>query len=224
MNYVFLTLELFFVFLIMIGFYKISKKDGLYLFIGLMSSILSVIMFKSIDILSFQVNLGLPIIVGLFICSNIIIQRFGYDEVKRIMFTSGIAYVSSVVIVSLLTLVFDSSSGLNLNDAFNSLFGYDIFNVRVFLGGFISIMVMLWCSSYIYYSIRRSKNVLWFSNIGTMLITGMIESIIFVVITYAGGYDFTLIFGMIVIRYLVKIVFGIIGLVPVYTIVKMRDK
>lgn len=66
-----------------------------------MSSIASIIMFKTIDLFSFQVNLGIPIIMGLFICNNIIIQRFGIDEVKRIMTTSGIAYVVVGIIVSL---------------------------------------------------------------------------------------------------------------------------
>ena len=104
------------------------------------------------------------------------------------------------------------------------IFGYDINNIRIFIGGFVSIMLMLWSSSYVYYYIRRSKNILWFSNIGTMLFIQMLESIIFVIISYIGEFDFTLLFGMIVIRYLIKIMIGMIGLIPVYTIVKMKDK
>ena len=52
----------------------------------------------------------------------------------------------------------------------------------------------------------------------------MLESIIFVLLGYLGDVSFTLIFGMIVIRYLIKIVISVIGLVPVYMIVKMKDK
>ena len=156
--------------------------------------------------------------------NNIIIQRFGIDEVKRIMTTSGIAYVVVGIIVSLLSLTINSDYVLTSNEIFNSLFGYDINNIRIFIGGFVSIMLMLWSSSYVYYYIRRSKNILWFSNIGTMLFIQMLESIIFVIISYIGEFDFTLLFGMIVIRYLIKIMIGMIGLIPVYTIVKMKDK
>ena len=165
-----------------------------------------------------------PIIMGLFICNNIIIQRFGIDEVKRIMTTSGIAYVVVGIIVSLLSLTINGDYVLTSNEVFNSLFGYDINNIRIFIGGFVSIMLMLWSSSYVYYYIRRSKNILWFSNIGTMLFIQMLESIIFVIISYIGEFDFTLLFGMIVIRYLIKIIIGMIGLIPVYTIVKMKDR
>ena len=212
MNYILILLEVIFTFFLMFIFYKVGKKNGLYLYMVLMSSIASIIMFKTIDLFSFQVNLGIPIIMGLFICNNIIIQRFGIDEVKRIMTTSGIAYVVVGIIV------------LTSNEVFNSLFGYDINNIRIFIGGFVSIMLMLWSSSYVYYYIRRSKNILWFSNIGTMLFIQMLESIIFVIISYIGEFDFTLLFGMIVIRYLIKIMIGMIGLIPVYTIVKMKDK
>lgn len=224
MNYILILLEVIFTFFLMFIFYKVGKKNGLYLYMVLMSSIASIIMFKTIDLFSFQVNLGIPIIMGLFICNNIIIQRFGIDEVKRIMTTSGIAYVVVGIIVSLLSLTINSDYVLTSNEVFNSLFGYDINNIRIFIGGFVSIMLMLWSSSYVYYYIRRSKNILWFSNIGTMLFIQMLESIIFVIISYIVEFDFTLLFGMIVIRYLIKIMIGMIGLIPVYTIVKMKDK
>ena len=181
MNYILILLEVIFTFFLMFIFYKVGKKNGLYLYMVLMSSIASIIMFKTIDLFSFQVNLGIPIIMGLFICNNIIIQRFGIDEVKRIMTTSGIAYVVVGINVSLQSLTINSDYVLTSNEVFNSLFGYDINNIRIFIGGFVSIMLMLWSSSYVYYYIRRSKNILWFSNIGTMLFIQMLESIIFVI-------------------------------------------
>ena len=72
--------------------------------------------------------------------------------------------------------------------------------------------------------LEEVKNILWFSNITSSLIVQMLESIIFVLLGYLGDVSFTLIFGMIVIRYLIKIVISVIGLVPVYMIVKMKDK
>ena len=182
MNYILILLEVIFTFFLMFIFYKVGKKNGLYLYMVLMSSIASIIMFKTIDLFSFQVNLGIPIIMGLFICNNIIIQRFGIDEVMRIMTSSGIAYIVVGIIVSLLSLTINSDYVLTSNEVFNSLFGYDINNIRIFIGGFVSIMLMLWSSSYIYYYIRRSKNILWFSNIGTMLFILMLDSFIFVIL------------------------------------------
>lgn len=223
MNLVYMFLEILFTFFLMFMFYKIWKKDGLYLYLSLMSAILSVVIFEVIDLFSFQINLGIPIVMGIFIVNNIIIQRFGIDEIKRIMLTTGISYVMPSVILSLLTLCSDSGYTLISNAIFNGLFGYKVFDIRTFIGGFL-IVFMLWVNSYFYYYIRRSKNVLWISNVVSSLIIQMLESIIFVVIAYLGDYSFPLIFGMIVIRYLCKIIISLMGIIPIYMIVKMRDR
>ena len=224
MNYLFILLEIIITFFLIFVFYKVGKKNGLYLYMILMAGITSVIMYKTIDLFSFQVNLGISAIMGLFVCNNIIIQRFGMDEIKRIIMSTSITYLLVGIIISLASLFSNSGYELISNDIFNGLFGYDVNNIRIYIGGFISIIVMLWSGSYIYYYIRRSKNVLWISNVGSMLFIQMLESILFIIIAYALDFNFTMLFGMIVIRYLIKIMIGIIGLVPVYAIVKMKDK
>ena len=138
MNYIYMLLEIIFTFFLMICFYKVVKKTGLYLYIVLMSSILSVVMFKVIDLFSFQVNLGIPIVMGLFICNNIIIQKFGIDEVKRIMATVSVSYMATIVIISILSITGDSGYNLISNEAFNGLFGYGSGNIRILIGGLLS--------------------------------------------------------------------------------------
>lgn len=224
MNYLYLLVEIILVFLLMVLFYKYGKKDGLFLYIGLMASIFSVIMFKTIDILSFQINLGLPIIMGIFMANNVIIQRYGLDEIKRIIYTFVFSYVFTIVILGLISLINPSDYNMGSSNSFDELFGYNLGNLRCFIGGLLSIGFMLWCNGEIYYYIRRSRNKLIFSNIGSILIVQFMESIIFVLISYLGLYDSILIFGMIVIRYLLKVIIGVFGLFPVYLVVKMKDK
>ena len=56
------------------------------------------------------------------------------------------------------------------------------------------------------------------------LIIQFIESIIFICVAYLGEYDFLIIFGMIIIRYLIKVIIGMVGLVIVYLLVNRRGK
>lgn len=81
---------------------------------------------------------------------------------------------------------------------------------------------MLWYNAYIYYYIRKNKNKYLFSNIGSMLIIQFIESIIFVLIAYIGTFDINMLFGMVVIRYLLKVIIGFISLIPVSIILKFK--
>ena len=222
MNYVYLLIEIVLVFLLMILFYKFGKKDGLFIYVGFMASILGIVMFKSIDILSFEVNLGIPIVIAIFSCSNVIIQRDGIDETSKIIKCFAIPYIIVIVIFNLVSLITSSDYNTITNGAFDSLFGYDLGNLRLVVGGLLSIGFMLWYNAYIYYYIRKSKNKYLFSNIGSMLIIQFIESVIFVLIAYVGSFDINMLFGMIVIRYLFKVVIGSISLLPVSIILKMK--
>ena len=224
MNFLYLLLGLLLIYLLMVLFYKIGKKDGLYLYIGLLSTILSIILVGSIDILSFQVSIGVPIVIGLFICSNIIIQRYGLDEVKRILYTFGVSYFVSFLMVSLVSLTFIKNYDIVSNDVYDLIFGYNLNNLRCVIGNFISMMIMIWIGSGIYYSLRKSKNMLIISNVITAFVISFIESLIFVLIGYIGNFSAIELFGMISIRYIFEIVVALIGLIPVYILVKFIDK
>lgn len=222
MNYIYLLIEVIFIFLIMMSFYKLGKKDGLFNYISFMSSILSIIMFKSINIFSFEADLGIPVLMALFVCSNIIIQRYGIDEVPKIIKSFAFSYIFTITILSITSLIGSSEYNLITNNTFNNLFGYNLENIRLIVSGLLSVGFMLWYNAYIYYYIRKNKNKYLFSNIGSMLIIQFIESIIFVLIAYIGTFDINMLFGMVVIRYLLKVIIGFISLIPVSIILKFK--
>ena len=223
MNYIYLLLEVLLIFIFMFLFYKYEKKDGLYIYLGLMSSILCIVLNGSIDIFSFQVSIGIPIIIGLLICSNVIIQRYGIDEVKRILYTYGISYIITFASISLVSLTFTNNIYISSNDTYNLLFGYDLNNIRCIIGSFISVMSMLWIGSGIYYSFRKSKNLLFASNIVTVFVVCFIESLVFVLISYIGSFSAIELFGMISVRYILYVVIGLLSIIPVYVLVKFVD-
>lgn len=220
MNIILLFIGIILVFGIMFLFYYIGKKDGLFLYIGLMSSILSLVIFKSIDILSFEINLGLTIIMGIFTASNIIIQKYGLDEEKKIISYFIIPFVSVYLISSMFSLIETNEFNLTSNDSYNYLFGYDLHNLRIAISSFISISLMLWMDGEIYYYVRKSKNNLLYSNIYTLFIVQFIGSLIFVFIAYTGIYDFMVFIGIVGVRYLLKVIIGAFSFIPIYLIVK----
>ena len=223
MNYIYLLIETIIVFLLMILFYRFGKKDGLFVYIGFMASLLSIILFKSIDVFSFEMDLGIPFIMGIFVCSNVIVQRYGKDEIKKIISSFALSYVIMVVVLTLTSLIYPSEYNTITNNSYNSLFGYNLDNLRLLVSGLLSIGFTLWYNAYIYYYIRKNKNKYLFSNIGSMLVIQFAESIIFIIISYVGVFGFDMLFGMIVIRYLFKIIIGFISLIPFMVALKMKS-
>lgn len=223
MNIICFLIEILVIYCLMLLFYHFGKKNGLFHYISLMGSILSFVIFKTISLFSFEINLGITIIVGIFTACNIIIQRYGLDEMKRIIFCFVIPFVSTAVVVSLLTLANCCVFDLNSIDAYDSLFGYNLDNIRYFVSCLVSISFMLWLDGEVYYAIRKSKNNLVLSNVGAMLIIQFIESFVFIFIAYMGVYDFLEIIGMICIRYILKILVSGVSVTPIYLLVK-KDK
>lgn len=224
MNYIVLITEILLTFFLIFLSYKMCKKDGLYLGIGLFSSILCVMLFKMINMFDFDVNMGIPFIVGILLLNNIIIHRYGFDETTRILRTFGIAYILTYMVIMITTLTIGSKYNLASNDSYNLLFGYDLSNIRYFVGGLLSIGMIIWMGSNVYDNIRKNKNNIIFNNVGSILVVLFIESIIFVSIAHIGNYTVVELFGMVVIRYLIEVVIGLLGLIPVYLIVKRKDK
>ena len=220
MNYIVLITEILLTFFLIFLAYKMGKKDGLYLGIGLFSSML----FKMINMFDFDVNMGIPFIMGILLLNNIIIHRYGFDEITRILRTFGIAYILTYMVIMITTLTIGSKYNLASNDSYNLLFGYDLSNIRYFVGGLLSIGMIIWMGSNVYDNIRKNKNNIIFNNVGSILVVLFIESIIFVSIAHIGNYTVVELFGMIVIRYLIEVVIGLLGLIPVYLIVKRKDK
>jgi len=223
MNYIYILIEVILVFLLMIVSYKVGKKDGLFTYLGFVSSMTSVVIFKSVDILSFEIDLAIPLLMGVFIVSNIIIQRYGIDEIKRIIKTFIFPYIVTIAILCLTSLMTGSEFNLLSNNIYDSLFGYNLDNLRLLVSAFLSIGFMLWYNAYVYYYIRKNKNKYLFSNIGSILIVQFIESVLFILIAYIGTFEFNMIFGMIMVRYLVKVVIGIISLLPFGIVLKMKS-
>lgn len=224
MNFIYILMETILVYLILLLFYKFGKKDGLFIYIGFMALFLGILMFKLCDFVGFPVSYGIPLIMGIFTANNIIIQRFGLDEIKKIIGYFVIPYCLVVLIICMGSLFTSSEYNIITNNSFDSLFGYNLVNLRCFIGGLLSIGFMLYLNGEVYYFIRRSKNKLLLSNVGSILVIQFIESIIFVFITYLGEYEFLVIFGMIIMRYLLKVIVGLIGLIIVYLLVNRRVK
>lgn len=224
MNYVILLVISLIVLSLIYLFYKINKKDGLYVCMALFSIFLGIISFRLINILSFDINVSIAVIVGILAINNVIIHRYGMDEVKRIIGTFIVTYAVACIIMLISTFMTSSEYNLISNENYNTLFGNNLDNIKYFIGSLVSICLLLYFDSSIYDYIRKNKNNIAFNNIGGMLISLLLESIIFVILTRIGSFNIVEIFGMIVIRYLMEVILGLISLLPIYWLVKKKDR
>lgn len=197
---------------------KKYKTDGLYVYAIIATFISCIMGLKQITILEkIDIPTGLGVTTSLIIAGNIITQKRGPQEIKT--------YIALILVTALVSCCFLNLSGLMessdynkyANKSYDSIFKY---NLRVYLGSIISIITAVWLSSKLYYEIKKIQNKILFSNIFSIIISELVETLLFVLIAYLfepgkSEIVFDIIF-CIIFRYIIKIGIGILGTIPIY--------
>ena len=200
-------------FLLLLILFKKYKIDGIYIFAILAISISCIMNLKTISIMNIGIPLGFGVTTSIILGANLITQKNGQEEIKN--------YILLIFISGLITLLFLNLSGMMSSSEYNYLANksYDnifTYNIRIYIALFLSIIISIWLSSNLFYTIKRLKNKIILSNIFSIIITEFFENIIFVLIAYLFDYNGIDIILCIVFRYVIKVLIGIVGTLPLY--------
>ena len=212
-NVILILAELIICYIAIILLNKKYKTDGLYVY-AIIATFMSCIMnLKKIDLMGVPVPIGFGVTTSLLIAGNIITQKRGPEEIKTYIILILVTSLVSCCFLNLSGLMESSKYNLYANDSYNSIFEY---NLRVYIAAIISIILSTWISSKIYYELKKIKNKIIISNVFSIVIAELIENILFVLIAYLFDYKVINIILCIILRYIIKMIVGIIGTIPVY--------
>lgn len=218
-NYIILITEMLLCYVFITILYKKYKTDGL-LSYSVTATIISTILSKQeIDILNTEVPLGMGITISLVIVANIITQNRGKDEVNNLLLLVLVTSLTSYCFLSLSGMINPSMINEYANKSYDSIFQY---NIRLYLANTISLLLSIYLSSRIYYSLKRIKNKIIISNVFSILIVEFVDNIIFIVISYLYIKEIPQIILALVLRYMIKTAMGLIGTIPIYIIKKIK--
>lgn len=212
-NLILIIAETLICYLSIILLYKKYKTDGLYVY-GIIATITSCIMIlKQIDLMSVTIPLGLCVTTSLIITGNIITQKRGPDELKTYIILVLITALLSCGIFSLSGLMESSQYNEYANKAYDSIFK---FNLRIYLALIISITTSIFLSSKLYYLLKRLQNKIIISNIFSIIIIELLENTIFTLLAYLFIQDAINVILILVFRYILKTIIGLLGTIPIY--------
>ena len=216
-----LILELIICTVAIIILYKNYHLVGLYAY-TIVSIILSCMMsFKMITIYNYDMNLGIIPLVTIFIVSNIIIQKNGPDETKKhLLLTVGILVISYIILL-LIKQMSASRIGLFTSASYNNIFDNSL---RIIFANAVTILYSLILNNKLYYYLKRMKNSIIISNIFSIIIIQFIASILFGVIAYTFIKEPIDIIKIIMIRYLVSLMVGLVGTIAIITTKYIKEQ
>ena len=209
-----LIIELIICIIAIVILYKNYHLVGLYAY-TIMSIILSCMMsFKMITIYNYDMNLGIIPLVTIFIVANIISQKIGPEETKKHLLLTVVVLTVSYIILLLIKLMSASKIGLFTSASYNNIFDNSL---RIIFANIVTILYSLILNNKLYYYLKRMKNNIIISNIFSTIIIQFISSILFGIIAYTFIKEPIDIVKIIMIRYLVSLVVGLVGTIAIIT-------
>lgn len=214
-----LCIELVICLITLIIVYKAFKIPGLYAY-SIVSFILSNIMsLKVITLYNFDINLGIIPFVSVFIASNIIIQKKGPEEIKKLILILISSSIISYLLIFMVNLLDSSNINLFTNKSYDNIFTG---SERIYFANIVTMLYSLILNSKLYYYLKRIKNKIWISNLFTSIIIEFITSLLFPVLAYALIKEPIDIIKLIIIRYLISLITAIFGTIPIYITNKIK--
>lgn len=216
-----LIIELIICIIAIVILYKNYHLVGLYAY-TIMSIILSCMMsFKMITIYNYDMNLGIIPLVTIFIVANIISQKIGPEETKKHLLLTVVVLTVSYIILLLIKLMSASKIGLFTSASYNNIFDNSL---RIIFANIVTILYSLILNNKLYYYLKRMKNNIIISNIFSTIIIQFIASILFGIIAYTFIKEPIDIVKIIMIRYLVSLVVGLLGTIAIITTKYIKEQ
>lgn len=219
-NIILIFIEMIICYVLLLLLCKKFKTDGIYVY-GIIATFISCIMsLKQIELMGVNVPIGFAVTTSLIIAGNMITQKRGPEELKT--------YLSLVLVTALISCSFLNLSGIIDSSEYNKLsnMSYDNifkYNLRIYLGLTISIIISIYLSSKLYYLLKRLQNKIILSNIFSIIIVELLENILFVFIAYLFEYEPIDLILCLVIRYMIKTLIGLIGTITIYIANKYKQ-
>lgn len=208
-----LGIELITCIIFILFLYKKYTSLGLYIY-TIASMILTCLMsLKTITIYDYDLNLGIIPFVTIFIVSNILIQKKGPEEMKTHLLVILSTTILSFIILLLVSLMDSSKIALFTNASYDNIFDNSI---RLLFASIVTMLYSLILNNKLYFYLKRMKNNIFISNVFSTIIIQFIASILFGIIAYTFVKDTIDIIKLIMVRYLLSLVVGLIGTIPIY--------
>ena len=168
MNELILLIEIIVTFSALIIANKLYGKNGLYFWLIISIITSTILSVKTVIIFNYEVSLGIVPYVSNFICMNILVQKYGTEQNKKIVICSIMSLIFSYLLIVMLNNYNIGYINLENNEAFINVFKLDIIKCIAFVIAYIASIL---ANIELYYQIRKTKNKIWISNfISTIII------------------------------------------------------
>ncbi len=206
-------------FILVIVMYKYLGKVGLFLWVCLSTIIANIESVKLITLFGIETSLGNILYGSTFLATDIINVKYGEKEAKK---TIVVGFISMMIMTLFMTLCLLYSPSIN-DFSQSSLKTIFTVNIRVSIASIIAFSISQLLDARLFQILHKKYNKLWLSNNASTMISQIVDTIIFSIITYYGLVSNNSLFQIIVSMYLFKFIIALCDTPFIYIASKIKN-
>lgn len=205
MNILISILYLIISFTITLLCYKKYGKFGLYIWMCILVVISNIQTIKISEVFGLTISLGNISYGLLFLTTDILSEKYGKKSTNNAI---KLSFITMIIFTILMTLFLKyEPSRLDFSqDALLVIFNY---MPRITIGSLLAYIISQKCDTYIYIKLKEKYNKVWISNNGSTFISQIVDTFVFVIVSFLGIMNQTqiiqLILTMLIFKWIISL-------------------
>ncbi len=195
--------------------YKLFGRIGLFGWIAMGTVLANIQVTKTIDLFGLEATLGNIMYGTLFLVTDTLNEKYGLKDAKKAIYIGFSALIGMVIIMQV-ALMFEPASSDFAHDSLATIF--DIMP-RIALGSIIAYIVSQLLDVHLFQRIKRiysSNRTLYVRNIGSTLVSQLVDTAIFVPIAFVGTHEPEVVWSIFITTYFIKLLVALLDTPFVY--------
>ncbi len=209
-------------FILVVLIYKVFGKTGLFAWIAMGTVVANIQVTKSIELFGLEATLGNIMYGTLFLVTDTLNEKYGPKEARRAVYIGFFTLISTVIIMQIALRFEPIGEGVIIHEAMEQIFGI---MPLIALGSLTAYIVSQLFDVYVFQRIKKawpSDRALYVRNLGSTMLSQLLDTIIFVPIALSTLYSFPVLVNIFITTYLIKVIVAALDTPFVYLMKKIR--
>ncbi|MBE6158545.1 MAG: VUT family protein [Firmicutes bacterium] len=187
-------------------FYKLFGKTGLLIWIAIATITANIQTVKLVNLFGIESALGNVLYASSFLTTDILNEKYGKKAALKALYI-GFASMIAMTLFMSLALIYTPSASDFANESLNLIFSL---NIRITIASVLGYGFSQLCDTYLFQYLKGKKVYLWIRNNVSTMISQIIDTLVFVLVSYVGLVDINTLIAMMISMYVFKFVIAIL--------------
>jgi len=200
-------------------FYKVFKKQGLFIWIAIVTILCNIQVIKTVEIFGVVTTLGNILYATVFLATDILSEKYGKEEARKGVLVGFFSMILMIVTMNLAILYVPHESDF-VQESLETIFGI---MPRIGIASIIAYILSQYIDTGIYEYLKNKTDKIWIRNNLSTIISQLIDSVVFTTIAFLGVFESGVFVQILITTYLFKFVVAALDTPFIYIAKRMNN-